>query len=147
MPQVKEGTWDFRALVVNDRLCPRARLPQTGRLTHETSFPVRWMSSAGGGWERKPTRQDLTTLQYKAGLDVAMRNLKTLGRRRGYDPASETFLVVPGQEARGFRIGPTDYVLTRELTNAQDLFAEWAAQRHTMPTETISSVLGVTARR
>ena len=80
-------------------------------------------------------------------LPILMRNLKTLGRRRGYDPASETFLVVPGQEARGFRIGPTEYVLTRELTNAQDLFAEWAAQRHTMPTETISSVLGVTARR
>lgn len=67
VPQAKEGTWDFRALVVNDRLCPRARLPQTGRLTHETSFPVRWMSSAGGGWERKPTRQELTTMQYKAG--------------------------------------------------------------------------------
>jgi len=41
VPQAKDGTWDFRALVVNDRLCPRARLPQTGRLTHETSFPVR----------------------------------------------------------------------------------------------------------
>jgi hypothetical protein len=67
VPQAKDGTWDFRALVVNDRLCPRARLPQTGRLTHETSFPVRWMSTAGGGWERKPTQQELTTMQYKEG--------------------------------------------------------------------------------
>ena len=35
VPGVKEGQWDFRALVVNDRLCPRARYPETGRLTHE----------------------------------------------------------------------------------------------------------------
>ncbi|MBU0608422.1 MAG: right-handed parallel beta-helix repeat-containing protein, partial [Armatimonadetes bacterium] len=67
VPEVKEGKWDFRALVVNDRLCPRARYPETGRLTHESEFPVRWMSSAGGGWERKPTQQELTTMRYKAG--------------------------------------------------------------------------------
>ncbi len=66
-PGVKEGTWDFRALVVNDRLCPRARYPQTGRLTHESQFPVRWMSTAGGGWERPPTEQERTTLKYKEG--------------------------------------------------------------------------------
>jgi len=65
VPQVKQGNWDFRALVVNDRLCPRARLPETGRLTHESNFPVRWMSTAGGGWERKPTQGELTTLCYR----------------------------------------------------------------------------------
>ena len=67
VPQVKQGEWDFRALVVNDRLCPRARLPETGRLTHESSFPVRWMSTAGGGWERKPTQSEVTTLKYREG--------------------------------------------------------------------------------
>jgi hypothetical protein len=61
------GGWDFRALVVNDRLCLRSRLPETGRFEHETRFPVRWMSSAGGGWERKPTEKELTTMQYRAG--------------------------------------------------------------------------------
>ncbi|NOY83068.1 MAG: hypothetical protein GXP31_18875 [Kiritimatiellaeota bacterium] len=66
-PGVKEGTWDFRALVVNDHLCPRARLPEKGRFRHLSRFPVRWMSSAGGGWERKPTRQELTTLRYREG--------------------------------------------------------------------------------
>lgn len=66
VPEVKAGQWDFRALVVNDRLCPRARLPESGRLEHENRFSVRWMSSAGGGWERKPTEQELTTLQYRA---------------------------------------------------------------------------------
>ncbi len=67
VPEVKEGQWDFRALVVNDRLCPRARLPETGRLEHETRFPVRWMSTAGGGWERKPTEKELSVMQYRAG--------------------------------------------------------------------------------
>ena len=67
VPEVKEGKWDFRALVVNDRLCPRARLPEEGRFDHDTRFPVRWMSSAGGGWERKPTEKELTTLQYREG--------------------------------------------------------------------------------
>ena len=67
VPEAKQGKWDFRALVVNDRLCLRARLPETGRMTHESRFPVRWMSSAGNGWERKPTTEELTTLQYRAG--------------------------------------------------------------------------------
>ena len=67
VPEVKDGTWDFRALVVNDRLCPRARLPEEGRFEHESRFPVRWMSSAGGGWERKPTEKELTTMRYGEG--------------------------------------------------------------------------------
>ena len=64
-PGTKTGDWDFRALVVNDRLCPRARLPEKGRFHHLSRFPVRWMSTAGGGWERKPTRNELTTLRYR----------------------------------------------------------------------------------
>jgi len=67
LPEVKTGKWDFRALVVNDRLCPRARLPEKGYFEHESRFPVRWMSTAGGGWERKPTKRELTTLKYRKG--------------------------------------------------------------------------------
>jgi len=67
LPGVKEGEWDFRALVVDGRLCPRARLPSNGRFRHESKFPVRWMSTAGGGWERKPTREELTTMRYRKG--------------------------------------------------------------------------------
>jgi len=67
VPEAKTGSWDFRALVVNDRLCPRSRLPKTGRFEHESRFPVRWMSTAGGGWERKPTEKELTTMQYASG--------------------------------------------------------------------------------
>ncbi len=67
LPGVAKGTWDFRHLVVNGRLCPRARYPETGAFTHESTFPVRWMSTTGGGWERKPTPDELTTMVYAEG--------------------------------------------------------------------------------
>lgn len=59
--------WSFRVLVVNDLIQDRARVPEKGYLEHETKFTVRWMSTAGGGWERKPTPAELTTMCYKAG--------------------------------------------------------------------------------
>jgi hypothetical protein len=80
LPGVKEGAWDFRALVVNGRMPERARLPDTGTFTHQSVFNVQWLSSVGGGWERKPTQEELTTLRYDpkdlpATLDV--RNAET----------------------------------------------------------------------
>jgi hypothetical protein len=62
-----DGSWDFRTLVVNGEFRPRARLPEEGVFTHESVFDVRWMSTTGGGWERKPTEEELTTLRYRAG--------------------------------------------------------------------------------
>jgi hypothetical protein len=67
LPQVGGKPWDFRMLQVNGRMCPRARYPQEGELFHESEFPVRWMTSTGGGWEREPTGAELTTLKYKEG--------------------------------------------------------------------------------
>lgn len=67
LPEVASGSWDFRMLQVNGRMCPRARLPHDGVFTHESVFPVRWMTSTGGGWERKPTFEELTTLKYREG--------------------------------------------------------------------------------
>ncbi len=67
LPGVKEGQWDFRALIVNDRYCPRARLPEEGRFEHRSVFDVPWMSTTGGGWKRKPTDRELTTMKYKEG--------------------------------------------------------------------------------
>lgn len=64
VPGVKEGAWDFRALVVNGRLAERARWPADGTFTHRSVFNVRWLSSVGGGGERAPTREELTTLLY-----------------------------------------------------------------------------------
>lgn len=64
VPGVKEGTRDFRALVVNGRMPDRARMPETGTFSHRSVFDVRWLSSVGGGWERKPSDEELTTLLY-----------------------------------------------------------------------------------
>lgn len=66
LPSVKERKWDFRCLVVNGRFCRRARLPETGFFKHISSFNVPWMTSTGGGWKRKPTNEELTTLKYRA---------------------------------------------------------------------------------
>ena len=52
-------------LVVNGRFCRRARLPETGTFTHLSRFKVPWMSTTGGGWKRKPTKQELHTLKYR----------------------------------------------------------------------------------
>jgi hypothetical protein len=60
------GDWDFRALVVNERMSKRARLPETGTFIHQSKFDVRWMPSFTGGWERKPTQEELTTMRYDA---------------------------------------------------------------------------------
>ena len=65
LPGVKDRTWDFRALIVNGRFCPRARLPRQGCFEHLSKFDVPWMSSTGGGWKRKPTNEELTTLKYR----------------------------------------------------------------------------------
>jgi hypothetical protein len=64
LPGVKEGDWDFRALMVDGRLAERARLPESGTFLHKSEFDVRWLSSVGGGWERKPTEEELTTMLY-----------------------------------------------------------------------------------
>ncbi len=76
----KDRTWDFRMLIVNGRYAPRARLPREGRFTHENAFDVPWMSTTGGGWKRKPTEAELTTMVYRAGdlgawLDIASAEL------------------------------------------------------------------------
>ena len=62
---VREGKWDFRALVVNGRFCRRARLPEEGFFRHLSTFKVPWMSTTGGGWKRKPTKEELNTLKYR----------------------------------------------------------------------------------
>ena len=62
LPGVREGHWDFRALIVNGQLRPRARLPRTGAFEHLNHFDVNWMSTTGGGWKRKPTEQEMRDL-------------------------------------------------------------------------------------
>jgi hypothetical protein len=63
LPGVKDRLWDFRSLLVNGRFAPRARFPECGAIRHESLFDGRWMSSTKGGWDRKPTPDELTTLR------------------------------------------------------------------------------------
>ena len=64
LPGVKEGSWDFRALIVDGRMPERARLPESGTFKHLQKWSVQWLSSMGGGWARQPTREELTTMRY-----------------------------------------------------------------------------------
>ncbi len=67
LPVANGKPWQFRMLVVNDRFCQPARLPDSGVFTHQTEFPVRWLGTNKGGWERKPTAEELVTLKYAPG--------------------------------------------------------------------------------
>jgi hypothetical protein len=67
LPTKFKENWDFRMLVVNGRLCKRSRLPEVGAFHHLTKFNVEWTSTLGGGWERKPTEEELSNVQYMEG--------------------------------------------------------------------------------
>ena len=64
LPGVKEGTWDFRALVVNGRLAERSRVPETGTLVHRSKFDVAVMPAVAGYWARQPTPQERISMEY-----------------------------------------------------------------------------------
>jgi len=82
---VKDRTWDFRLLLVNNEMRPRARLPKTGAFEHlSKTFRVRCMSSSGGMWEVQPSEEQLTTMKYNRKdigpwLDLNNAELTTFG--------------------------------------------------------------------
>ena len=61
------GKQPLRSLVVNGQLRKRCRLPESGYWKHESVFPVRWLGTTLGGWERKPTEEEMTTLRVEEG--------------------------------------------------------------------------------
>jgi hypothetical protein len=67
VPTTQDGSWNFRTLLVNGRVADRARYPETGRLQNRNKWSVRWLSTAEGGWERKPTVEDLTQMTFREG--------------------------------------------------------------------------------
>lgn len=60
----KNGTTDFRMIEVDGMFRERSRLPESGAFTHRNEFNVAWMSTAAGGWARKPTEEELLNLKY-----------------------------------------------------------------------------------
>ena len=64
LPGVKEGQWDFRALVVNGRMPERARMPESGTFEHRSKFDVAVLPAVAGYWARQPTLLERTTMEY-----------------------------------------------------------------------------------
>jgi Right handed beta helix region len=106
-PLPRGRDWDVRMLQVNGRFCPRARYPETGTLIHRSVFDVPWMSTTGGGWKRKPTSAELTTLTYRKGdlpADLDTRNAEitvfhmwdeSVAGIKGHDEKSATLTLAP----------------------------------------------------
>jgi len=67
VPDTMDGSWNFRTLLVDGRVADRARYPESGRLQNRNKWDVRWLSTAEGGWERKPTVKDLTQMTFREG--------------------------------------------------------------------------------
>lgn len=64
LPEVREGTWDFRALVVNGKLAERARFPETGTFLHEQVWDVKMLPAIAGYWERQPLPEEKIRMAY-----------------------------------------------------------------------------------
>ena len=61
-------------LQVDNKMAAKARYPASGTLEHLKEFKVPWMSTAAGGFQRKPTPEELATLSYKPeDISPAMR--------------------------------------------------------------------------
>jgi hypothetical protein len=67
LPGVKERKVDFRVLLVNDQLRPRARLPHTGDFTHLSRFDAPWHTTVGGGFRGADTPELKSIMQYRQG--------------------------------------------------------------------------------
>ncbi|MBR0505061.1 MAG: right-handed parallel beta-helix repeat-containing protein [Kiritimatiellae bacterium] len=67
LPEVKDGTWNFRALVVDGALAPRACFPGgTNRFDNLGTWDLPLLPALAGHWPRKPTYAELVTMPYKA---------------------------------------------------------------------------------
>jgi len=144
LPEVAQGNWDFRALIVNDRMAERARLPEKGTFVHLSKFDVPWLSSVGGGWARKPTPVELTTMIYDpkdlpATLEVRNAEVRvyhmwdeSLVGVAAHDPASRTLTLAPPAKSPPGAFGVKKYVVfnTREgLTRPGQWYLDRAAGR------------------
>ncbi|MCL2351071.1 MAG: hypothetical protein FWC55_00915, partial [Firmicutes bacterium] len=54
----------IRMLEINGRLRQRSRYPREGFLLHNSAFASNWISTSGGGWDVKPTEDELRRLEY-----------------------------------------------------------------------------------
>lgn len=57
----------IRELMVGGGLRMRCRLPESGYWQHETIYPHQWLGTTKGGWEVKPTEEQMVTMRVKPG--------------------------------------------------------------------------------
>jgi len=55
----------IRSIVVGNEQRKPCRYPEQGYLHHNSRFDVKWLSSAEGGWEREPTKEEMTKVRVK----------------------------------------------------------------------------------
>jgi len=97
----------FRSLIVGGKSAPRAEFPGNGvKLENENVWTVRWMSSAGNGWERPPTQAELTQVRVKdgdipAGMDFSSADVRvyhewddSLVRAAAYDASTRVLALM-----------------------------------------------------
>jgi hypothetical protein len=122
VPDSVLGNLDFRILIVNDTLRERARLPETGAFNHLSEWPVQWQSSQGG-WAKKPTNEDLTTLYYNpddigSWLDVKNAELTV------FHAWDDSYVGLSGNDT-------VNHVLrfSNQATHPAGAFASWAGPK------------------
>jgi len=64
VPEVKDGSWDFRTLIVNGNWRRRAHLPRAGFFEHLSEYKEPWRSTTGGGFGQVPVELK-RTMVYK----------------------------------------------------------------------------------
>ena len=122
----------------------RARWPAAGAFLHRSTFNVPWLSSVGGGWERKPTSAELTTMLYDpadvpATLEVKNAEVRVyhmwdesmVGVARN-DSVRHALIFSPAAQAPAGAFGVKKYVIfnTREgMTQAGQWYLDRPAGR------------------
>ncbi|MFC2090606.1 right-handed parallel beta-helix repeat-containing protein [Bacteroidota bacterium] len=64
LSEIRDGTWDFRALIVNGSMAERARFPDTATFFHRQVWDVKVLPAVAGYWERQPEPEEKLVMVY-----------------------------------------------------------------------------------
>lgn len=64
LPEVGDGTWDFRALIVDGSLADRARFPDSATFFHRQVWDIKVLPAVAGYWERQPLPEEKLVMAY-----------------------------------------------------------------------------------
>ena len=103
LPGVREGTWDFRALVINDKMPERARLPEEGTFTHTQNWDVKVLPAVAGYWERQPLPEEKLVMSYDP-KDISESLDTNNAEVRVYHMWDESFVGVSRNDIQNHRL-------------------------------------------